>query len=263
MRMKLLTLGMGMALASSVLAAPPPRRAPARPAKPVAAPMPTVHVAGIKVTTASFRTSSSDPGTRLAIALEVPAPAGLVEIDGQGSTLESMQDSDGRTLEGAEVWFSTDVTHDGRAGMVELRAASVPGPRAAMVAAKGKIAATVATGSRTEKVLTVSLKKGATFRLAGTTVTLTGVESEGDSMRLEMKGPTSTLRAIRAMHFVQKGKPVESSRGSASFSEKESELTYRAAVKGPVAALDVELWQNPQRVEVPFDVHASVGAPAR
>jgi hypothetical protein len=264
MRVALLTLFSGGVLAASLLAAPPPRKAPARPAKPVAAPQPKVSVAGIKVMTASFREHSSDPGTHVALALEVPAPAGLVDIDAGASTLESLQDSDGRALEGAEFWFSTQVTQDGRAGVLQLRAESVPGPRAATVVAKGTIVATVATGSRTEKVLTVRLQKGATFRLAGSTVTVTEVEDEGEQTRFELKGPTGTMRAVKGLRVLRAGKPLETGRGITSFSEKESERNYRAPVKpGAVVALDVDLWQNPQRVSVPLDVQASIGAPAR
>lgn len=266
MRVKLLALCAGVFLASSLLAAPPaaPRRASARAGKPAVAPQPTVSVVGLKVMTSSFREMSSDPGTRLALALEVPAPAGIVAIDPNASNLESLQDSDGRALEGAEFWFSTDVTRDGRKGIVELRAESVPGQRASAIAARGTIAATVATGSRTEKVVAVRLQKGATFRLAGTTVTVTEVESEGEQTRFEMKGPTATIRAIRDLRVLRAGKAVESSRGMSSFNEKESELQYRTAAKsGANVTLDVDLWQNPQRVSVPLDVQASISAPAR
>jgi hypothetical protein len=264
MRVTLLTLCAGGILSSSLLAAPTPRKAPARPAKAVAAPQPTVSVVGLKVMTASFREMSSDPGTRLALALEVPAPAGIVAIDANASSLDSLQDSDGRALEGGEFWFSTDVTRDGRRGVVELRAESVPGQRATAIAARGSIAATVATGSRTEKVLAVRLQKGATFRLAGTTVTVTEAESEGEQTRFEMKGPTATLRAIKDLRILRAGKALESSRGMSSFNEKESELQYRTAAKtGATVTLDVDLWQNPQRVSVPLDVLASIGAPAR
>lgn len=253
-------LAVGTVLATAGMAHSQARKPAARPAaRPAAAPVPSVSAVGIKVLTASVRPDSSDVGTRLAVALQVPPPAGIVSIDTSAGRVQEMRDSTGRALEGAEFYFSTNIAKSGKAATVELRAEGVPAPEATGVSARGTLKVMVASGFTTEKVAVVKLQKGATFRLGGGAFTVDEVEASGDdAVTAKFKGPGKVLRSVKAIRFLQAGQPVEASSWGSSTSGEEGELTYRITGKGGTVALSVDLWRDPQEVSVPVDVRTGL-----
>jgi hypothetical protein len=218
-----------------------------------------VSLLGVEVLTASMRPGSSDLGTRLSVALQVPPPAGIVAIDAQESRVEEMRDSTGRALEFAEVYFSTDVARNGQAAAFQVKAEGVPAPEATGVSARGTVKVTVASGFRTEKVAAVRLQKGATFRLGGSAFTVDEVETGEDTVTAKFKGPGAVLRGIKAVRFTQAGQPVEASSWGSSISGEEGEVSYRITGKPGTVALAVDLWQDPQVLTVPFQVRTGLG----
>jgi hypothetical protein len=252
-------LGLGALLATATVAesqaARKPRPAAARPAaKPAAAPAPSVSVVGVKVLTAAIQRDSSDVGTRVALALQVPPPAGIVAIDTGESRVEEMRDSSGRALEGPEFYFSTNIAKSGQAATLEIRADGVPVPEATAVSARGTLKVTVSSGFRTEKVAAVRLQKGATFRLGGGAFTVDEVEAGEDAVTAKFKGPGAVLRKVKEIRFTRAGAAVEASQWGSSTSGDEGEMSYRITGKGGTFALSADLWQEPQALSVPVDV---------
>jgi hypothetical protein len=255
MRPSLAAAALGVVFLSATVA---PAQQKKRGAAPAAAPKATIGVAGVKVRSASFRENSSDVGTRVALSVQVTAPNGIVSIDSGESTVTEMRDSAGLVLDGPEVAYSSNIAKNGKAAMVEVRSDEVPGAQAKSVSAKGTLAVTVATGVRTEKVPVVKLEKGATFKLAGATLTVDKVEADGESQTVTFKGPVAPFRALKEIRFLEGGQPVEASGWGRGFMGDEGEATYRTAVKGKTASLAVDMWQNQQTLSVPFDVQVGL-----
>ena len=252
-------------VATSLWAAP--KKKPA--GKAAAAPTPTVTVAGLRIVGPGFgrdgmeaRPFNWSQGTTVVVALQVPDPAGLVGVDTQASTVE-MTDSSGQALERPDFGFSPDVTKDGKTALLELQAAGVPGPQATAIQAKGTLTVRVSPGARTQKVNSFRLEKGKTLKIGTDVVTLDAVEAGEGSQRLTLKGPRVAFQSMKALRFIEGGKPVESDSAGYSFSGDEGEVYYTVSSQGKAFTVEMDIWQSPQTLNVPFDLRAGLGVGQR
>ncbi len=234
--------------------------------KPSGVPSPAVALAGFSVTGPRFGAEEEPlggtPGTDMALAVHVPAPAGILGIRGEAESLR-LRDSGGSELEEPEFESgSPDITADGQVAVLELRASGRPAPRAAAVAAAGTLMVTVSARSRTEKVASVKLTPSSTFRLGRQTLTVGAAEASGDTTSIGLTGPPAVLDAIKALRFRARGAAaVEARLTGRSWGGEETMRYYSIPTTATAGSLEVDLWQNPTELAVPFDIQTGIGVP--
>jgi hypothetical protein len=240
----------------------------AKGAAPAAPPKPVVTVIGIGVTGAALgaendevRPFSNTTATELTLAVTVTPPAGIVALSGDP---ESLQIDAGGALESPEFGWSPTLSPDGSTAIIDVRAAALPAGAASTISATGTLKAVVSPGAVTEKLANVTLATNGTLRLGGATVTVTEVQADDDTVKATFKGPSAVLEAVKAIRFRAGGAAAVAGEtwGSGSNGEGEAERTYRFAAKGTSGALEVDLWQAPREMAVPFRVSAGLGLPA-
>ncbi len=259
--MKRLGLACSVLLAASATAAQTAKKPPAGKGG-----KPTVSVVGLRVVGPGFgrdgaevRPFNEQPGTGVVVALEVPEPSGVVAVDTRASAIEKIADSAGQVLPQPEIWFSPDITKDGTAALVQLRATGVPGAKATGILLKGTLVALVSGGPRTHKVSNFKLEAGRTLKIGNDIVTLATVEGQ-ESQTLTFKGPRSAFQSLKSLRFRDgKGAEVASDQRGYSFGSDEGEVYYSVSSAAKTFNLELDVWQNIQAVSVPFDLQAGLG----
>jgi hypothetical protein len=240
----------------------------ARPAAAAPAPRPVVTVVGVSVTGPALGDEndqvmafSNSAATELTLAVTVAAPGGIIALSGDGETLEM---SAGAPLESPEFGWSPEMAPDGSAASIGVRSSALPAAGASTVTAAGTLKVVVSPQPVTEKVAGVKLEADATLKLGGAVVTVTEAQADDDTVRATFKGPTAVLRRVKAIRFrAGTAEPaVGETWGGGSGSDEEMSRTYRFAAKGTSGSLEVDLWQAPKEMDVPFRVSAGLGLPA-
>jgi hypothetical protein len=258
--MKRLALVCTTLLLARASVAQTPRKPPAAKGKP------TVSVVGLRVVGPGFgrdgmevRPFNEQPGTGIVVALEVAEPFGVIAVDTRSSAIEKIADSDGTVLPQPEIWFSPDITKDGTAALVQLRASGVPGAKATAVTLKGTLVASVSSGAKTQKVSNFKLEAGKTLKVGNDTITLSAVAGE-ESQNLTFKGPRIAFQSLKAIRFRDtKGAEVTSDQRGYSFGTDEGEVYYAVTSAAKAFNLELDVWQNIQPVSVPFELQAGLG----
>lgn len=249
----------------------PPAKGPARPpAAPPAAPaaMPQIVAAGLRVTGLGLGTNGTElkpfnesPGTTIALAIQAPKGAGIVDIDDHASKLEVFSDDKGNSLlEEGRVGPFPKISEDGTAALVEVEVRARPSSGAASISVQGTVAMTLAGGSKPIRAANVKLDANQTFKIGATTLTVAEAKIEEDATKFTVKLPRSLLTTIREIRFFDaKNAPIEGHRrGSGYFNEK-AELELEAKTKDKVFSIEFEVWQNLRTVKAPFKVELGVG----
>jgi hypothetical protein len=246
---------------------PKPRAKAAAPAAAPAAPVVTligvsVVAPGIGGEEDHVQPFSERPGTELTLGVTVTPPAALLKLEGEDGSVQMT--SAGAPLEGASFGWSSEQADDGHGASIVVRADGIPGPGAADIAGSGRLKALVSPGLKTEKAAGVKIQQNATFRLAGGTLTITGVEAEGDSLRIALRGPMSVVDSVKELRLkAGTAAPVLGQRLGGMSDGETAERVFSFATKAPATAtLEADVWQAPREATVPFQVTAGLALPA-
>lgn len=263
-----LALSGGLAVAEKKPKAPkPPKVDPKAKSQPAVSSTPAVTVVGISVVAPPLgqegdevRPFSEPPGTEVALAVTIAPPFGIIALQGDPESLEMT--GGGGPLEGPE-WDSADLSPKGVGGIIKLRSTGLPSAGTGQVSAKGTLEVVVSPGVRVEKLSAVELEKDATLKLRGATVTVSEVESSDDRILVTLHGPTAVMKAIRGVRLrAGSGPVVEGAKGGwGDTGEDTFMLAYSFATTARAGALEVDLWQDPREIKLPFRVDAGVGLP--
>ena len=248
---------------SAVLA----QRSGGAPAAQPAGALPKISVGGVRVTAPGLGESGTElrpfnesPGTSIVVYLTAPAGAGLVDIDDDASTLKSFADDKGQTmLEEGRIGPFPKVSSDGSAGLFEIEVRGRPSAGATSVTAQGTVAVTLANGSKPQRVPSVRLENGRTFKVGTTTITVKEVTSDADSTSVTLGLPRTAMSAIRSLHFLTAaGAAIESHRSGSGYMNDDGEFNYEVKTKDKVVTLEFDLWQNLHSAKVPFSVKVGI-----
>lgn len=273
MRRKVLAAAILALAAVPGLAAAQSRKGTPAKKKPAAALNPTVQVAGLRVVGPGFgpeddRKSAffGNTGTTVVVAVRVPPPYSLVEIDKDNSSLE-MTDSQGTALDGPEVDWSPDFTKDGTTALVDLEAKGVPADGSSYVALKGSLMFKVSSGVKTIKAPKLTLEKGTPVKMGTAAMTISDVEVEegSDGPLVSFKGTRAVVKQIKAVRAKDaKGAPIEVHWSQSGGWDEEYQIGYRfkMAGKGPVN-VEFDVFDGLRDVAIPFELKAGVAVPVQ
>jgi hypothetical protein len=228
---------------------------------------PVVTVVGVSVIAPALgregdevRPFQEQHGTQLFLAVTIAPPFGIIDIQGDP---ESLEFSGGAGLLDQPEISASDLAKDGKGGLVAVRSPGLPVAGTAQLSAKGTLKLLVSSGAKIEKVASVRLEKGSTLALRGTTLTLTEAETTDERISVSLEGPTSAVKAIKSLRFkAGSGPAVEGEPQGGGWGGDTSVAFYAFATKDRVGSLEVDLWQDPREVSLPFRVDAGVGLPA-
>ncbi|MEW6368942.1 MAG: hypothetical protein AB1714_30295 [Acidobacteriota bacterium] len=226
-----------------------------------------VSIAGVRITGPGFGEDGTElrpfdvqAGTTLVLVFKVPPKAGIVEIDDDACSLTSVTDDKGTNLM-EEVDFGPfpKIAKDGTVGMLEVTTRGRPAAGATSVSAQGVLVFTSATGSKPQKVTNVKLENGATFKLGKTTISVSEVTAEAESMSLTLTLPSSILATIKGMRFLDaKGVDLEAHRSMTFQSGGEAQVSYDVPAVLKTAAIEFDIWQGLKSQQVPFSLRAAM-----
>jgi hypothetical protein len=259
-----LTLAAAAALAITLPVAAQNRRPAATPATPPApaGPPPEVSVVGVRVVGAGLgknreeiRAFNERPGVSIAIAIKMPAGQGIVDLDEDDCLLTSVTDDVGTDLgEQAEYGSFPKTADDGSVAMIEIESRLRPAATAKAILAEGTLVFNSSPGSKPTKVAGVKLVKGTTFKVAGTTMTLSEV-TPGEQTAIEIALPRSILYTIRDVRFLDAtGKVLESDRSGRGYMNDDATMNYRISGAGAAVTMEFDVWQSLAQRKVPFKI---------
>jgi hypothetical protein len=197
-------------------------------------------------------------GTGVALALTVAPPHTIVSLDG-----ESLELLDAAGVRLAEPQLQVHRTAGATAALLELRAQERPPPDAGSLTARGALNVVVAAGVETVRVPRVLLSVGDTFRLAGQVMTVSEVQTLQGEIRFTVEGPAAVVDTVRAVRFQPRGQAAApaAERGRRPGPVR-SALALRVAGPEPAGDFEIEMWKQPRRVRLPFEVRVGLGRPA-
>lgn len=200
-------------------------------------------------------------GTTLVLFVKAPTGAGIVNIDNDGSVIDSAKDDKGTDLrEDASFGSFPEVVKDGSAGMIELRLGGRPAAGAVSVVAAGSLGVTTAVGTKPVKTPVVSLVQGKTFKIGTIPITVGKISVEDDSTSVELNLPRSSLNTIKTIAFLDaKGGPIESDRVGTGYTNDVGELDVRLKGAPKTVIVSCDVWQSLKTEKVPFKVTAGLG----
>ena len=272
MRRKVLAAAILALAAVPGLAAAQSRKGTPVKKKAAAALNPTVQVAGLRVVGPGFgpeedRKSAffGSTGVTVVVAVRVPPPYALVEIDKDKSTLE-VADSQGTALEDPEVDWSPDFTKDGTTALVDLDAKGVPAEGSSHVTVKGSLMFKVAAGTKTVKAKAVKLAKGTPLKLGTSALTLGGVDKDDDGVTVMFESTRPVIKGIRTVRARDaKGGEIESRWSSSGTwtGEDGYQSSYHFKTSADTVNLEVDMWDGLREVSIPFELKAGVAVPVQ
>src|SRR5262249_5795102 len=207
------------------------------------------------------RPFNEDTGTTIVLLVQAPKGTGIVDLDNDGSAIDSVSaDKGANLLENASFGSFPEVVKDGSAGLIELKLGVRPAAGAAAVSAEGSLNVTTATGTRPVKAANVALVEGKTFKAGTITFTVGKIDASGDSVRVTFNLPRTSLKTIKAMKFLDaKGGEIESDRmGSGDFNET-GELDYQLKTTSKTVTVACDVWQGQKSDKLPFKVTVGLG----
>jgi hypothetical protein len=240
----------------------PPAAPPPAPALPQISPI-GVRVVGVGLGAngSELRAFNERPGTTVALGIQAPAGAGIVEIDGHGSKVDAFSDDKGQSLlEEGRIGPFPKIAEDGSAALVEIEVQARPSTGAVSVNAQGSLSMTLANGSKPQRIPNVRLEANRAMKVGTATITITGAKTEGESTSVTLGLTRSVMNTIRTVRFFDaKGSPIESRRTSSGYMNDKAELEFNVQTKDPTVSVEFDVWQNPRAVKVPFSIQAGLG----
>jgi hypothetical protein len=239
--------------------------------KAVAAPKPTVHLAGVRIVGPGFGTEDDNvrpfnwtSGVTVAVAVRVAAPYALVGVDREKSTLEIV-DSQGNVLDQPEVDWNPDFTKDGTTALLELEAKGLPADGSTHVGLKGNVVFTAASGTKVIKANSVKLEKGVAVKLGTASITVDeATQDEANSQwQVSFTGATPVIKGIKKLTARDgKGAAIETRwYGGGGWTEQYSAAyMLNTAAKGPLN-FEFEMFDGLRELPVAIDLKAGVGIP--
>jgi len=243
-------------------AATPP--APATPPPQVTAAAIKVVGPGLGANGSELRPFNDSPGTVVALAIQAPRGAGIVEIDSHASQVEAFSDDKGQSLlEEGRIGSFPKIAEDGSAAFVEVEVRARPSAGTAAVTVQGSIAMTLAGGSKPTRVANVRLVPNQTFKVGTATMTVNEVTADEESSKITLALTRSVMTTIREVRFFDaKNTPIEARRVGSGYMNEKAELMLDAKTKDKVVTIEFELWQNLRTMKAPFNVQAGLGVAA-
>lgn len=266
-------VGGGSVLAQAKRPPLPQRPAPGKPAAAAPVKMPDVVVGGIQVVNAPFgdddwsaRPFNSKNGTKMVLVIKMPAGMGLIEINEDGSSLDTFTDEK-VTQYAAEFESFPDVAKDGSAGAIEIESEIIPGPGMHSLTAEGTLALKVATGTKPVRVTGVRPENDKSFKLGATVVTYSDVtlpddpKAEGAEVSFNINLPRTVMNSIKQVKFLDaKGTEIEGARRTSSgYSNDDATIGYTVPAQHRTFSMEFDLWQGLRDITVPFKVVGSIG----
>ncbi|MEM9481258.1 MAG: hypothetical protein AAGA58_16535 [Verrucomicrobiota bacterium] len=217
--------------------------------------------------------NAQNPGTSVAFFVQSPN-GGILEFDSDGSELDTFADSAGNTLlvERPDSFSMqgfhgfSKVSKDGTIAAIEVSGNGIPAKGSSHIVAKGVVALTMATEKKSARSEAGSLEKGQVFKAGDIefTVKESGKPDFGDAameVSLSFSGEMAAIAAYRFIDAHGKSHEMEQS-GYSSFGfggkkQVTMELTLNEVVKE--GSLEIDLWQDLKKVNVPFDLKFGVG----
>lgn len=241
-----------------------------------------INVAGVQVvsrtagegTDALHPFNAQQPGTQVAVLVTGADP--IVAVDQRRSTIQIfVDDRDTDLLEGeggelpAFPW--PRVSRDHQAALVYLGAPGTPAAGATRLHATGQLRLTTATGTQRVAAENIALQRGTQFRADGLELTIidTGEQRPGDERMTLRLRYTGEPEAIAHLHFVDAdGAEIDSRRtGWSTFTTARGETTvtydYTLMRRVPEATIELDLWQNVQTRDIPFEIRTDLTATDR
>ena len=267
MKTRIVTLALVAAVATTFTS--PVGAQTKKPAKPAAAapapppgPPPEISVVGLRIIGSGLgknreeiRAFNESPGVAVALAIKMPAGAGIVELDEDNCLLTSVTDDAGTDLgEQAKYGSFPNTSDDGSIGMIEIESRLRPAPAATAILAEGTLVFSASPGSKPTKIPNLKLEKGKTFKLGTATITLAEV-TPGEDTAIELALPRSVLYTIRDVKFSDAtGKPLEADRTSRGYMNDDASIGYRIKGAGAAVTLEFDVWQGLREQKVPFKI---------
>jgi hypothetical protein len=267
MKTRIVTLALVAAVATTFTS--PVGAQTKKPAKPAAAapapppgPPPEISVVGLRIIGSGLgknreeiRAFNESPGVAVALAIKMPAGAGIVELDEDNCLLTSVTDDAGTDLgEQAKYGSFPKTSDDGSIGMIEIESRLRPAPAATAILAEGTLVFSASPGSKPTKIPNLKLEKGKTFKLGTATITLAEV-TPGEDTAIELALPRSVLYTIRDVKFSDAtGKPLEADRTSRGYMNDDASIGYRIKGAGAAVTLEFDVWQGLREQKVPFKI---------
>ncbi len=227
-----------------------------------------VSVGGLRVVGPGIGESGSEQrpfnestGTTIVLMVRAPKGTGIVDLDNDGSVIDTVSDDKGTNLlEDASFGSFPEVVKDGSAGLIELKLGARPGAGATSVAAEGSLNVTTATGTKPVKSASVALVEGKTFKVGTIPITVGKVEASEDSISVTFNLPRAALKTIKAMKFLDaKGGEIEGDRRGSGYLNETGELDYQLKTTSKTVTVSCDVWQGLKSDKLPFKVTASLG----
>jgi hypothetical protein len=233
---------------------------------PPSGPLPQVVAGGIQIANIvapkddmMSRPFNSENGTKLVLWVKMPAGQGLIEIDDDGSLLQSFSDDKGTNL-GGRIGSFPDEFKDGSGGTVEISSTGLPAAGATRLVAEGTLALNVSSGVKPERVANVSIQNGRTFLLGKTSITVAEVETSGAEQKFTLKLPRVVMEGIRDVKFFDaKGQALEGHRSGTGYMNDAGEMGLTVTTALKTLTLEFEVWQGRRTIKVPFKVQTGLG----
>ena len=227
-----------------------------------------VSVGGLRVVGPGIGESGSEQrpfnestGTTIVLLVKAPKGTGIVDLDDDGSVIDTVSDDKGTNLlEDASFGSFPEVVKDGSAGLIELKLGARPGAGASTVAAEGSLNVTTATGTKPVKAASVALVEGKTFKVGTIPITVGKVEASDDSISVTFNLPRAALKTIKAMKFLDaKGGEIESDRRGSGYFNETGELDYQLKTTSKTVTVSCDVWQGLKSDKLPFKITAGLG----
>jgi len=207
------------------------------------------------------RPFNENTGMAIVLLLKAPSGVGIVDIDHEGSVIDSATDDKGNDLrQDASFGPFPEIVKDASAGLIELRLGGRPGTGATSVATVGTLGITSAAGTKPVKTPNVALTQGKTFKIGTIPITVGKVSVEDDSTSVEFNLPRTSLRTIKTMKFLDaKGQEIDSDRVGSGYTNDTGELDYRLKTTAKTVTISSDVWQGLKTNKVPFKITAGLG----
>lgn len=246
---------------------PPSPEAQAAAPRPVAmGKEPEIVVGGVQVVKVavpgndfSSKPFNQDNGTKIVLWIKMPAGQGLIEIDEDASLLQAVTDDKGANIGGKFESFP-DEFKDGSGGIIEIESTGFAGPTATALLAEGTLALSVATSTKKTRVPNVRLVNETTFTFEKTTMTVSGVEADGETLKFSIKLPRQVMTALKGVAFFDaKGQPLEGDTSGSGYMNDAAEMSFSVKTKARAVTVEFDAWQGLRTIKVPFKVRAGLG----
>ena len=238
--------------------------------------MPTARAAGIMVNyPVADREENGMPAlaftgtmskTRLALVIDNPE-GGIIGFRRESSKTTTFADNTGKSLQQADsafgpFAFGERIVQDGKRLILTLESDEAPMVDARSIEAAGVIDITVAHEKKTYTTQMVPAVKGHGLQAGPIRMTIHGYEKSdwNDGMELTVETRWNVDAITKYTALLEDGTRSELRRTSTMSFNGKTNLSLASKVDlSETFALEIETWHNPQQLQVPFKVEASVG----